>query len=300
MKIKHILMASLLLFTFSACSDDDDAADEVVTGTTEVNVVSCDILYDATSQTGDLAWKKRRAAVLNMVATETPDVICFQGQLWNQVIYLEQQLTDYDYVDYNPDGVDATTGYHNTVFYRADKYTLVDNGRFWHSQKPTSASYPWSSLDENRRLTTWVLLKDNTTHAKFYVGSTLLNDGDETADFDARYNSANLNVEQFRELQEDVAAPVILAGDMNASNAADDSRSGSLAPLYEWMQGARETASVTDTKASFNALGKDVTRFTPDNVFLYNASAETFATLDGNYGVQYMSNHYPISCKVKF
>ena len=64
-----------------------------------------------------------------------PDVLCLRVKSWNQVIYLEQQLAGYASVDYNVNGNDAIlTGRHNTVMYRADKYTLLQQGRYWLSQ----------------------------------------------------------------------------------------------------------------------------------------------------------------------
>ncbi|WP_278744257.1 endonuclease/exonuclease/phosphatase family protein [Muribaculum intestinale] len=302
MKIRNIiLMAGMMLL--AACSDDDDKqAVEQVTGPTEVCVISCNVLADNSNQTGDLSWKKRRDALVNMVETEKPDVLCLQGQYWNQVIYLEQQLAGYASVDYNVNGNDANTGRHNTVMYRADKYTLLQQGRYWLSQKPNTMTYPWASKDEERRCTTWALLKDNSTNARFYVACTQMNDGDEPEDMAARLNSAELNVEMIQQMVIDNGGttPVILAGDMNASNDADDARRDCLAPYYGWMTDARTVGG--DTKPSYNGLGTPAAgaRLTPDHIFLYKAVPQSFTTLDGNYGVAYISDHNPISCKVKF
>ena len=302
MKLSNILIAVGMLM-LTACGDDDKQPVEVITGPTEVSVISCDILPDNSSQTGDLAWKNRRAAVLSMVASEKPDILCLQGQYWNQAVYLEQQLVGYDVIDYNVNGNDSNTGRHNTIMYRADKYTLVNQGRFWLSQKPTTMTYPWAAKDAERRCTTWVLLKDNATNARFYVGCTLMNDGDEPEDMTARLNSAKLNVEKFQEfmMTDETDIPVILAGNMNASADETDSRHECLAPYYKWMISAREKASSTDNRPSYNGLGTPAAgrSLTPDHIFLYKASALSFKTLESNYGVQYLSDHNPISCKVK-
>lgn len=309
MKLRNIfIMIGLTIFT--ACSDNDsEPVVEPVTGPTEVQLISFNILPIDATHTGDLDWKQRRKALLNLINTERPDVMCMQGQLWNQVVYIEQQLPDYTMIDHNADGDDSNRGRHNSIMFRTDKYTLLGEGRYWLSQRPTSASYPWSSLDEERRITTWVLLKDNQTKAQFYVATTLMNDGDESVDHDARLNSANLNVDKMKTFLDDQAEkiplmldkiPMILTGDMNASYSADDSRRDCLAPYYDYMTDAR-TAADTDSKPSYNALGQTVTngRLQPDIIFMRDAQPLSFRTLDGNYGVSYISDHFPISCKIK-
>lgn len=295
-------MASLFAFAATSCSNDDDVVIEQVTGPTEVNVISCAITSDDSKQTGDIAWKKRRTAVIELVNQQNPDIFCTQGQLWNQTVYLQQQLTSYSSVDYNVNGNDSSTGLHNTIMFRSDKYSLLNQGRYWLSQKPTSASYPWASKDENRRCTAWALLKDNNTHAKFIVMCTQVNDGDEPEDDEARLNSANLNIAQMKEIMGSEKIPVIFAGNLNASTDADDSRKESLDPYFSNLTDARTNAASTDGKATFNGFGdtSSATRLTTDYILLYEASPLSFKTLDAQYGSIYLSDHNPISCKIKF
>lgn len=301
MKIQHILLSGLLLFT--ACNDDDTTIVEVeANGQSELSLISCNILPDDVKQSGDLTWNSRRPAVLNLVETENPDIFCTQGMLWNQVLYLEQQLDNYGSVDYGTEGNDSRTGSHNTIFYRADKYEVVNQGSFWHTE--TGAyGYPWSTKDETYRLTAWAQLREKDTMVKFYVLTTVLNDGDLEVDLTARTKSVAYNLTRILKMFDDYGkGPVILAGDMNASYAQYDTRRASLDALYAWMNGARESAPETDAKPSYNALGAAPAghALTPDNVFLRSAVAESFRTLDGNYGVPYISDHNPIYCKIKF
>ena len=188
--------------------------------------------------------------------------------------------------------------------YRSDKYTLQQEGRFWLSQTPNSKTNPWAAKDNERRIATWLLLKDNNTHASFYVVSTGLNTGDLAEDKQARTNSADLIVTRFQETMETGGydIPVIVAGNMNASYAADDTRRDCLKPYFKWMKSVRDEAPVTDTKPSYNGLGRPASGscMMPDHIFIYKGEALEFATLDGNYGVPYISDHNPISCKVKF
>lgn len=294
-------MSGLLLL--AACNDDDTTIVEVQpNGQSELSLISCNILADDAKQTGDLTWNSRRPAVLNLVASENPDIFCTQGMLWNQVLYLEQNLDNYGSVDFGVEGNDSRTGARNTIFYSKDKYEVVNQGSFWHTQ--TGAfGYPWKTKDETYRQTAWVLFQEKATLVKFYVYTAVFNDGDTDNDLQARENSVNLNLTRIKANFESYGKwPVIFAGDMNASYATTDTRRESLSAIYDWMAGARETAAETDSKPSYNGLGKSTAGkcLIPDNVFLRDAKAVEFRTLDGNYGVPYISDHNPIYCKIKF
>lgn len=300
MKIRNILMAGALLLT--ACGEKEEVVNETITGPTTVKVVSVAITPDETKYTGDQAWKTRRPAVVAMVKQENPDVLCIQGTLWNQPIYLAQQLTDYAQVDYNVDGNNATTGYHNTIMYRTDKYTLVDEGRYWLGVQPKTATYPFSTKEEERRGCAYVILKSKETNATFLVGSTSMNGGDLDVDQDARVRSAQCNVDQLKEITGD-NIPVILCGNMNASFAANDTRRESLTPYLDWMISVRDDAFSTDSEPSYNGFSTlpASARLTPDHIFAKGCKAKSFQTLTGTYGgVKYMSDHNPIKAELTF
>lgn len=150
-------------------------------------------------------------------------------------------------------------------------------------------------------MTVWVHLKDNATRADFFVFTTHLPYQTEAADNEARLECVKLNVERMKRYAGE-EKPVFITGDMNASYASNDARRGCLEPYYEWMSSAREKAAETDDKYSFNAFGGGDPKpaWNIDHIFYRNAEALHFRTLDGDYGVTYISDHYPIACTLKF
>ena len=296
--MKRLLLIGIALFA-AMCSDDDGG--EQIVGPTDLSLISFNLRCPMPEDTGDLDWDVRKKAVLEMVRQEKPDVICFQEPRWNQVAYLMQQLGEYAHVKKNTnEGGAEASGAFNTIMYLRDKYTLLESGGFWLSATPDKLSYPWAATDEQRRVTVWVHLKDNATNRDFFVFTTHLPYMTEQADNEARVECVKLNVERMKTYAgEDV--PVFIGGDMNASHAETDGRRDCLEPYYAWMLSARETAAQTDEKYSFNGFGLSTPAKTwnIDHIFYRNAEALQFKTLDGDYGVPYISDLYPIACTFK-
>ena len=92
---------------------------------------------------------------------------------------------------------------------------------------------------------------------------------------------------------------------MNASYAAGDGRRACLDGFFEFMWSARETApdGEADDVYSYNNFGEGTPRFTwnIDHIFYRCAEPLRYQLLDSTgYGVQYLSDHYPIVCTFRF
>ena len=61
---------------------------------------------------------------------------------------------------------------------------------------------------------------------------------------------------------------------------------------------ARKLAPVTDTMPTFNGYGKCEPSLI-DHVFVRGFKVKEFHTLNGDYGVPYISDHYPIKIIVE-
>jgi len=129
------------------------------------------------------SWGQRRDSVVHSILSHLPDVICTQEGLISQLEDIDKQ-THHLYSWFgSPRGSVFFGNEHCAVFYRKDKFTLVENGTFWLSETPskpgsvfeTSGGFfsPLSTLTTIPRIVTWGKLKMATSDG-----------GDEGAGFD--------------------------------------------------------------------------------------------------------------------
>ncbi len=94
------------------------------------------------------------------------------------------------------------------IFWKKDKFSLVDHGFFWLSETPNKESMGWDA--EYPRLTSWVKLRVKATGKEFLFYNTHY-------DFSGRchLNSSDVILQQVRAQEGFTKYGVILAGDMN-------------------------------------------------------------------------------------
>ncbi len=260
---------------------------------TELKLMSYNIRYiNAKGDVGDLAWDARKESSITMIHREKPDVIGFQEPKKPQVEYLIEQLPEYGHVELGRDHGDKPDGgEHLMVMWLKDKYDLLDSGTYWLSETPDVLSRGWDAMC--RRVTVWVKLRDKATGGEFFYFDTHLDHQGKVA----RVEASKLNVAKMKEIA-GKKATIFISGDMNAAFGA--ANGACLKEYTDWMKGARETAPVTDFRATYNAFGKG-NALLIDHIFYRNAKAVKYETLDGkDYGVRYISDHYPIVCIFKF
>ena len=298
MKIKLFLFYAAL-FAISCSSDDGGAA----TAKTNLKVMSFNIRYSNTIDTGDNAWDARREPCMALIRDVKPDVIGFQEPRADQHDELSAELNEYAAVSVpQGDGITwAQTGY-TMVMYLKSKYTLLDSGYYWLSATPEVPSRPWNASDTQYRTAVWVHLKDNASQKEFLFFTTHMPYKTDATDNEARLNACRLNVEKMKE-KAGRHMPVFITGDMNASYASNDGRRDCLEPYYEWMWSARDTAPDTDSEYSYNNFGLTApgTTWNIDHIFYRRVTPLQFRTITSpDYGVAYVSDHYPIVLTVEF
>ena len=135
------------------------------------------------------------------------------------------------------------------IFYRSDKYDLLDSGTFWLSDTPDvvgskieNANYP--------RICTYVHLKDKVTGFEYiHMNTHLDHDGDNTAKVgrQIRLAQAETMLKKLHSLNADVA--VVITGDFN-QRAANPS-TGVEFPLYELLTGKTSMTLDNGTEITF-------------------------------------------------
>lgn len=256
-------------------------------GESELRVISYNLRYTGERETdGDNHWDYRRAASINMVREERPAVMGVQEALAAQLQFLDENLPEYDYVGVGRDD-GKSAGEHMAIFYLKEAVELENWGTFWLSQTPDEVTMGWDAVCY--RTCTWALMHDKVTGKQFAMLNTHLDHRGE----EAREQSIALIVNKIKELVPE-GVPVLLTGDFNSTTDSEI-----YAPLKAATEDAREVATESDRRGTFNGWGKASSVI--DHIFVRGVEVNRFKVLcDKNYGAPYISDHYPVVADVKF
>ena len=269
-RIALLLVATVMMV---GCSDNS------------LTLMSFNIRYNgAWENDGENAWQYRRDAVAAMRLQEMPDAVGMQEVLPDQMAYLDSALSKYYWrIGVGRDDGD-TLGESMCIYYNHNRLKLIGWHTYWLSETPDSVSFGWDAAC--RRTVTVGTFEDTHTGKSF----TYLNTHLDHVGMEARRNS----VKQLCTIADECDGPVVIGGDMNSG--IEDSI---FLPLrYKQLLPARDIAPVSDTAYTFTGFGK----YNPariDHFFVRGWEVQSFKTLDGDYGVPYISDHYPIEMKIK-
>ena len=257
-------------------------------GEAAMTCMSFNIRFITPKDQGERAWTVRRDAIVAMFNDVKPDVVGIQEQSKESVDWLVANLPDYEsYIPDYEDGITLPKGFSMVIFWRKDSYKLKKCGRYFLSDTPYEVSKGWDS--NHYRTTSWVHLSDIVTGRTFYCFNTHLDHRGSLA----KENGVLKNVEMMRKIAGS-RSPVILMGDMNIVRGGE--QGALLDPYYGYMQSSGETAVLTEQTKTFNGYDEDIsTHRLLDYIFYRNAQAERYDVVDGaDYGVRFISDHYPI------
>ena len=287
-----------MLLSFPACSSSDagNGAGEEESQPkpqpkeyTDISLISFNIRVDNAAD-GTNVWRNRRDAVVTMIERERPMLLGLQEAQPHQITYLSEHCPDYAWYGLGRDTgkvPPATDSYAAeetmAVFWRTAELELLDKGTFWLSETPDQVSKGWDA--SYRRTCTWAGFRHKKSGQTCYFFNTHLdNDGKV-----AREESIKLLVSRMKTINSKRRVSFLTA-DFN-SNVTD----ACFAPLHVYMRDARANAAVSDDYPSWNGYGASTGRL--DHVFFSgdNCTAREFRTLRGDYGVPYISDHYPVA-----
>lgn len=126
----------------------------------ELKVMSFNIRYGSAGD-GDNAWEHRKEFLVETIESFSPDLLGTQETLGFQRDVLATLLPNYTpFAAGRDDG--GEQGEMMAVFYRTDRFEVIDRGHFWLSETPDQpGSTSWdSSLP---RMVTWLKLRDLQT-----------------------------------------------------------------------------------------------------------------------------------------
>lgn len=257
---------------------------------TSLSVMTFNMRYD-NPEDGQNNWRFRRERVAGVIKAQEVDVLGTQELLSNQFNDLSGLLTGYQGVGVGRlDGVES--GEYCAVFFRKDRFTLLDSGTFWLSETPeVVGSLGWDGACE--RIATWVVLRDRDGREFFFIDTHLDHVGQV-----ARDEGVSLLMKRIETLRG--GRPVILTGDFN-------SEPGSSVVAHVQKDGVLRDAKAiaaqrSGTDWSFSDFGQipEAERPLLDYIFVSgDIEAVRYEVLPDTFDGGYVSDHAPVMAVVK-
>lgn len=251
----------------------------------QLTIGTYNLRYDNPKDTGNL-WIDRAPVVAALIRFHDFDIFGTQEGLKNQLDDISNALPQYTrYGVGRNDGKEQ--GEHSAVYFKKDRFSLLNKGDFWLSQTPDKPSLGWDAKCCNR-ICSWVYLQEKKTGRKFYF----FNAHYDHQGVQARKESSKLILQRIKEIVND--EPVIFTGDLNGSQTSEwyqtIAGSGILKDSY------KEVDHPYANNASFNAFGNAGGRTEIiDHIFISrHFTVQKWGILTDTYHGKFPSDHFPV------
>lgn len=261
------------------------------------------------------SWAFRRDAATRMLQLERPALLGLQETCPDQVRDFDAIMAGYGRLGVGrDDGIAA--GEMMSIYYDRAIFDLEDWGTFWLSATPDTVSQGWDGAC--KRTCTWAAL----THRQSGRRVLFLNTHLDHIGPVARREGVSLIAHRIDSLSarytvEGQGAPVVfLTADFNTS---------SVSPIFDVLKTslyeARSTAHRSDTGYTFNEWGRVAAQLEAngqdphrirlgatgnsdnepviDHIFYRGVIAHNFRVLRDDYGVPFISDHYPVALEAQ-
>ena len=201
MKLKSLLLITLVAFLFCGCKSNYQP--------TTITVASYNLRNanggDSINGNG---WGQRYPVIAQLVQYHDFDIFGTQECFIHQLKDMKEALPGYDYIGVGRDD-GKEKGEHSAIFYRTDKFDVIEKGDFWLSETPDVPSKGWDAVLP--RICSWGHFKCKDTGFEFLFFNLHMDHIGKKA----RVESAFLVQDKMKELGKVKELPAILTGDFN-------------------------------------------------------------------------------------
>lgn len=280
----------------------------------ELDVLSFNIKCGTSHGKGNVksfnGWDDRKQYMFDLINYAAFDIFGAQEVRYGQLKDLADALPRYAYIGVGRDD-GKTKGEFCPVFYRRDRFKLLDSGTFWLSETPEKVSKGWDGMCY--RICSWGYFQDKVTKVKFYFLNTHLDNKGAVA----KTKGVELILKFIEERCK--GTKVIVTGDMNVNQNSEWYKmfvaSG---VLKDSFVEARYRFAPSGTFSTFTPTRYSTNRI--DHIFVSDdISVESYgvltlhywrATEEENYQntrfpaniekreIHLLSDHYPVHVKV--
>lgn len=160
-----------------------------------------------TEKDGVNAWPNRREMVKALIKYHEFDLMGTQEGFRSQLEDIAE-LKEFAFTGAGRDD-GRLAGEHSAIFYKKDRFTLLESGDFWLSETPDKPGKGWDATCCNR-IASWAKFRDRKSKKTFYFFNVHFDHQGVVA----RRESGRLMVEKIRAIAG--KSPVILTGDLNS------------------------------------------------------------------------------------
>ena len=173
----------------------------------DITVMSFNIRYLYSEDTGDRSWDSRKKPVSDFIMSKDASIVCLQEVMGTQYNNLKTLLVNrYDIVWYGRESINDTSGEGLAIAYDRNEWKLISKDRFWLSETPNEPTTGWGATA--RRIAVTAVLENRSTGARISVYNVHL---DHKA-VSARTNGIQLVLDRIAMSE----YPVYLCGDFNS------------------------------------------------------------------------------------
>jgi len=253
-------------------------------------IATYNIRYDNPKDAPD-TWDNRHPVIINLVKFHEMDILGIQEGLHHQVTDLAEGLTDFDHIGVGRDD-GAEKGEYTAIFYKKEKYKLLENATFWLSEDTTKPNKGWDA--QLPRICTWAKFEDVETGKQFYVFNTHF----DHVGVQARKNSAALIMQKVKEIAGD--GTVILTGDFNIDQHNEAYKSIKDSDIFnDSYEVAYLVYANNGTSNGFNNTKSTDRRI--DHIFVTrDVSIKKYGILTDTYKNRFPSDHFPVLVEAGF
>lgn len=203
--LKSLTLAIAITLAGTSCSSVKKQTSEIKWATFNIRL---DTPYDSLNN-----WEYRKDSVASFIRNQDLDIVGMQEVLHNQLVDLKTRLPEYAEIGVGrEDG--KTKGEYAPIFFKKDRFEVLDNNTFWLSQYPDSIGFiGWDGACT--RIATWAKMKDKQNGKIFMAINTHF----DHVGTEARRKGALLIIEKIKEIVGD--QPAVLTGDFNVNDSSE-------------------------------------------------------------------------------
>ena len=227
----------------------------------------------------------RSQIALAVIDQYAPDSFGIQEATPKWIKILDKEFGDtYARVGEGRSPIEMFTEY-SAVYYRKDKYNLIDSGTIWLSETPEK-KYTKSFDSKHNRIATWAVLEDKETGVRYTHINTHLDHVLEST----RVEQSKVLLNKIEELKAN--GKVVCTGDFNTYETAE-----AYSIMSAAMSDTKLVAKNSDTGITFHKYGTIEEHEDGAIDFIFTTEGvevDTYKIIRNSVQGMYPSDHYPI------